>query len=110
MAIKYVTASVNALAGVISGTDITSYDDDKTRHVTGIYVGGNTAGVRARYVYAGGVKAEIDTTAFNATHGLLDLDIDVIEGQYIHVDINNTTNGAVNPVPIVVRYEVPGRQ
>lgn len=111
--VKYVStiiASITAgtvAAPNVTGTDISSYDDDKSRVVTGVIVGGNTAGLRARLVEAGGIKAEIDTTHFSAAQGPLAVNVTYPPGQYFHVDLANTTAGTVSNIPITIRYEVP---
>jgi hypothetical protein len=109
---RYVTTALSVGTGgtatqpVVAGTDLTSYDDRKVRHVRGILATGGAAGVRLNLVDAGGLRASIDTSMFSTAHGPLRLETDFEVGDLIHVDLSSTIAGATNGVQITIAYEV----
>lgn len=102
----YVTNRITVAAGATSGADfVAARDDNKRRTVTGLYVNDHTDNVRTQLVQAGGIVAEVTDTAFNSAAGFLPVDAMYDVAQEIHVNVVNTSGGAVT-TDITVRYQV----
>lgn len=112
--VKYATAYVTVPAGgtiaapTTNGVDIASPgDDDKNRHVTGIWVGVSTAGLKVDLAMGGGKKTDVDCSIFSPAYGPIPVDQQFPVGQSFHVDFYNTNAGVATNVPVSIRYEVP---
>lgn len=98
------TATGSASNPGITGYDITTPDDAYDRHITGIFVSPQTAGLAIRVVIAGQQVCQIDTSAFSAANGPLPIQADALVGQQFHIDFANMTGGAVNNNAITIQY------
>lgn len=108
--IKFVTFQVPAVAAgaVLGETFISTPDDTKPRHVTGILTTNSTKLMRAVLMKVGAPIAVIDNGLMPQQRDFIKVDENYPGGVQISLDFRNASSGAlpINTDSITVRYEV----
>ena len=107
---KFVTFQIPAVAAgaVLGETFISTPDDTKPRHVTGILSTNQTKLIRTVLMKTGNPIAVIDNGTMAQQREFIETDENYPGGVQISVDVRNASAGAlaVNTDSITIRYEV----
>lgn len=110
MAVRYVRFLVPTIAaGANSGRQVIStFDDDKPRKVTGIFVANPTALLHSQLDISGVVIADIEHGDFSIVPQILPLDATYQVGVQVAITVVNGSAGAhTSPHDVVtIRYEI----
>ena len=104
--IRYAQAYGSPANGGASLLTIPTVDDNKPRHLTGVFIGTQTNQLYAQVQMAGQTIATIDSTLFTRLNDFAELDEQYQTSIQFQVNLNNATGAAANNVPVIVRYEI----
>lgn len=110
MATKYASGVIPAtVAGTTQQLAITSEgDENKSRHLTGVFVSGMVTGNFYQIIRGGTVVCEIDGAAFSAAAGFMPVDLTYDPQNPVTVGNRNSTGANTAAVNTSYRYEIPG--
>lgn len=93
-------------SGDVASDTIKTIFENVRRTVTGVFVGSATPDLILQLLLNSQPLIDIDCSEFDATHGMLDVNIAYDVNIDIQYNLINNTSGTLTDVPINIRYDV----
>jgi len=104
---KYLTYVASTPANTTELTQQITQDDNQDRHLVGILTGDATKLNRTQIQLSGKVVVDIDNSLMGQQKDFIPLDVTFKAGVFFFLGTQNGTAGAVDNIPITIKYEVP---